>query len=444
MKATDPHQVIWSLRKLEQPVCPVLAAPRLGLEATVQLTAALLQRDPPAIGFLGLDPNHDWYSMEPNPDLWSTVQPCTIELEEATIRVVPSTSEKDPWVALVLEPPEPSVEEDEIDPHDRSREAPETSRSELGEAERLEFHTGLLRQAGLTGMPALEATGVVDERGEATRSAKMCLARGVAPPVPPSWTIVVERYDADPRTVERRDLEAVETRTLEPPLPFAIDAIVDELSVEPPFLHRDSRYATVALREVLVNAIVHRSYAEHDDEPVRVVCHPDRVVVDSPGTWAGSGDETNEAASDGTESIPNPDLHALMARLGLCQQQGMGLERARLHARAIGMRIEVQRWDDGVWTSLIVDRQLSLELGAPGPRRGSTTRKPASVREERVMEFLNQRESASKKEIAGALEIPEPTVAVTLKKLRDRGMVAPTERAARSPRQRYRITKGQP
>ena len=254
----------------------------------------------------------------------------------------------------------------------------------------------------------------------------------------------MHQHPADPDTVERQGLEAVERRTLEPPLPFAIDAIVDELSVERSFLHRDSRYAAVALREILVNAIVHRRYTSQEVKPVRVICHPDRVIVDSSGAWAAPENQTDDPASHGSANILNRKLHALVVRLGLCQQQGMGLERARLHARAIGMRLELERWDDGVWASLIVDRQLSLEMSAPGSPRESTTRKPASVREDRMLEYLQQRDSASKKEIAEALETPEPTVAVTLKKLRDQGRVAPTERAARSPRRRYRVLKGQP
>ena len=444
MRAADPHQIISDLRRLVRPQIPVLSTPRLGLEETIDLTARLLSQGPPAIGFLGLDPDKDWYTMAPNPDLWSTVLPSTIELERVAIRVVPSNSPKDPWVALVLEPLESELAEEGIDPYDRSPAEPDPGQLDLEGSQLSGLHSGLLRRAGLTGVPALRAAGVLDEHDRLTRSAALCLARSIAPPVPLSWTIVVERYAADPDTVERQGLEAVETRTLEPPLPFAIDAIVDELSVEQPFLHRDSRYAAVALREILVNAIVHRRYTGHEEEPVRVICHPDRVIVDSPGAWAAAENETGEPASHRSANIPNQNLHALLARLGLCQQQGMGLERARLHARAIGMRLELERWDDGVWASLIVDRQLSLEISAPGSRRESTTRKPASVREDRMLEYLQQRDSASKKEIAEALEIPEPTVAVTLKKLRDQGRVAPTERAARSPRQRYRVLKGQP
>lgn len=443
----DPRKVIRSLRMLQTPDIPVLALCSLGLAEAALMTAKLQEQGPPAIGILGLDPGQHWYTMKPNPDMLATVQPGTFELEVATLRVVPSTSPRDPWVALILEASEPAPNEQEIDPEDRPLEDPDASRVVIGGTDLPQLHSGLLRRAGLSGIPALRAAGILGEQGELTLGALLCFARAVEPPVPPGWTIVVERYDTDPGTVERLGLEAVETRALEPPLPFAIDAIVDELSVEQPFLHRDSRFATVALREILVNAIVHRLYTGLEEEPVKVICHPDRVIVDSPGAWAepenetDETDETDETASHNSANIPNPNLHALMARLGLCQQQGMGLERARLHARAIGMRLELERWDDGVWASLIVDRQLSLEMGAPGSRRESTTRKPASVREDRMLEYLRQRDSASKREIAEALELPEPTVAVTLKKLRDKGWVAPTERAARSPRQRYRLVK---
>ncbi len=442
MAAIDPFQVILGLRRQEQPGIAVLAVPGMGLTDSTLLTAKLLERGPPAIGFMGLDPGRHWYPFTLDPGLAPTVQACEIELDGAMLRVVPSANPRDPWVALVLESAEPDGCEGEIVDYDQTQGLADASRLALEGTGIQHLHTGLLRRAGLEGAPALRAAGVVGDQGELTLGALLCLVRGTFPAVPPCWTIVVERYHADPRTVVRHDLEPVERRTLEPPLPIAIDAIVDDLSVEQPFLHRDSSYAAHALREILVNAVTHRHYPGKEDEPVKVSCHPDRIVVTSPGAWAGPEDEQADPTSDPSARIPNPGLHALMARLGLCRQQGMGLERARLHARAIGMRLEIERRGLAVRASLIVDRQLSLELDTPGAERQSKTRgSAAAVREERLVEYLRRRESASKKEIAEALGIPEPTVAVTLKELRDKGRVMTTERAARSPRQRYRVVK---
>lgn len=444
MSGIDPNQVILSLRRLEQPEVPVFASPDLGIEYAAWLAAMLVEHGPPAIGFLGLDPGKSWYTLTPNPDQVSSVRARTVELDGATLRIVPSTSPRDPWVALILEPADSAQEvkeEERTDPDDRSPEPADASQQAPKGSEILQLHTGLLRRAGLESAPALRAAGIVDDHGRLSLGAQLFLARYTEDQPPPGWTLVVERYHTDPRTVERREVGPAERRTLEPPLTFAIDAIVDDLSVEPPFLHRDSGYAAHALREVLVNAIVHRTYSGREDEPVRVFCYPDRVVIDSPGAWAGPEDEQGEPRTDPSASIPNPDLHALMARLGLCRQQGMGLERARMHARAIGMRLEIDHDDEAVWVSLIADRQLSLEMDAPGADRETTMRKPATVREDRVLEYLRRRESASKKEIAEVLEIPQPTVAVTIKNLRAKGLVMTTEKAARSPRQRYRAVK---
>lgn len=433
----DPVQVLWGLRRLEKPEFPVLAIPGLGIVETVMLTAALLERGPLAIGYMGLDPGRHWYAMTPDPAAVVGIQASTIAVEASELRVVPSTDPLDPWVALILEGEQPSTAgKEEIDPDDRSRRSVDISGLPLGGTGVPQLHSGLLQRAGLVGVPALRAAGVVGEHGELTLGALLCLSRGVAPPVPSSWTIVVERYDADPATVRRYARAAVEVRCYQPPLPLAIDTIVDELSVEPPFRGRHSGQVSEVIREILVNAVVHRRYASHEVAPVQVICHPDRIVVVSPGPWASSAG--GEDAGEAPETIPNPRLHALMARLGLCQQQGMGVDRARLFARAVGMRLELERGESFVRASLVVDRSRSLEMNGPCPGAAPRVMMSSSVRRERVLEFLGRRESASKREIAEALETSLATVAATLRALREEGLVMMTERSSRSPGQGYR------
>ena len=441
MMEIDPVRIVRGLRMLEKPEVPLESLPGLGLADAVQLTAKLLEMGPPAIGLLGLDPGRGWYPMVPDSDVAASMEASVVELDVASLRIVPNGNPRDRWIALVFEGACEDSDEVDIDPDDRFPDEPDISTYAFEGTEVSLLHNALLRRAKLVGVPALRAAGVLDEKGLVTLGGLLYFSRGIAPPVPPGWTIVVERYDANPHTVSQHGLGAALRRTVEPPLSLAIDAIVDDLSVDRPFLHRDSTHAAEALREILSNAVVHRCYRHALDEPITVSCYPDRVVVFSPGCWLEQEDEQADSNIETETNIPNPGLHALMARLGLCRQQGLGLDRTRLFAKALGMRLDLEMEDDGVLASLVVDRQLTLELDAPGARRGSMEDMPASIREERVMAFLQRRKSASKKVIAMALGIPEPSVAATLKDLLAKSLVTRTEAAPRSPKQRYRVVK---
>ncbi len=90
---------------------------------------------------------------------------------------------------------------------------------------------------------------------------------------------------------------------------------------------RISDYPEEALRQIVINALLHRDY-ENTNTPVRIEWFADRVEVTSPGGLYGR--VTRENFGTGATDYRNKNLAEIMERLGLVQQFGVGLRRAKL------------------------------------------------------------------------------------------------------------------
>ena len=102
--------------------------------------------------------------------------------------------------------------------------------------------------------------------------------------------------------------------------------IAVELDIRKPTHANVPDYPRLALRELVHNAVIHRTY-EGVYTPVRVYWYTDRVEISSPGGVFGS--VTKENFAQGQTSYRNPTIAEAMKNLGLMQQFGFGLRFAR-------------------------------------------------------------------------------------------------------------------
>ncbi len=96
-------------------------------------------------------------------------------------------------------------------------------------------------------------------------------------------------------------------------------------------------YALDALRQLVRNAYMHRSY-ESTNAPVRVYWFDDRIEIHSPGGPFGSVTMTN-FGQPGVTDYRNPNLAEALRALGYVQRFGAGMTIAKKH---LGSRLEFQ------------------------------------------------------------------------------------------------------
>lgn len=105
-------------------------------------------------------------------------------------------------------------------------------------------------------------------------------------------------------------------------------------------------YPFDALREVCMNAIMHRNY-ESSNAPVRIAWFEDRIEVTNPGGPFGQVRADN---FDRVNDYRNPSLAAAMKSLGYVNQFGRGIGRIRSSLRRNGNPDPIFQVDDSSWT----------------------------------------------------------------------------------------------
>jgi ATP-dependent DNA helicase RecG len=140
--------------------------------------------------------------------------------------------------------------------------------------------------------------------------------------------------DRASRTASRFDFAGTlfdQFRDLWAALQAHVPMVFDSQNLEAPNLHL---YPEVALREAVVNAIVHRDYLER--EPTRVTVFADRIEVASPG---GLAPGVTLAALRGGKAGPkwrNRSLAWFFRELQLAQAEGQGIQLIRAASKAAG------------------------------------------------------------------------------------------------------------
>ena len=86
-----------------------------------------------------------------------------------------------------------------------------------------------------------------------------------------------------------------------------------------------SKYPKIALKEAIVNAIVHRDY--EIDQPIRVEIYSDRIEIYSPGGLPFSLDKAKFQAGKAKASWRNQAFGRIFHKLNLAQHQGSGIEK---------------------------------------------------------------------------------------------------------------------
>lgn len=106
-----------------------------------------------------------------------------------------------------------------------------------------------------------------------------------------------------------------------------------------------TEYPAAAIREIVLNALIHRDYSIHTDTaPITIQIYRNRLVVENPGGLYGRLTlDTLGAVSADTR---NPFLAGAMEVLGLTENRFSGIPRIRNSMKAHGLpppRFEVQR-----------------------------------------------------------------------------------------------------
>ena len=164
-----------------------------------------------------------------------------------------------------------------------------------------------------------------------------------------------------------------------------------------------------ALREAIVNAIVHRSYVSRDTVTVTIL--DDRIEVESPGSLL----IRREQLGTGMYRTRNEVLARYLRDIGVCEMRGTGIMRMRESCLAQGLREPVvEEIEDHVRVTFFRDT--------------GQDRIPAlGIQERRMLHMISENPDITHERLAEGLGISKPYVAKLIRHSKDRGLLARDE-----------------
>jgi predicted HTH transcriptional regulator len=178
----------------------------------------------------------------------------------------------------------------------------------------------------------------------------------------------------------------------------------------------------VAIREALMNAIVHADYSQRG-APIRVALFDDRLEIDNPGLLPFG--LTLEDIQKGISKLRNRVLGRVFQELGLIEQWGSGIQRMTVACKERGL--DAPRFEE-------IGTHFRVTLSAVARRA------PAKdARDEAILAALaaNQEAGLSTSEIAKQIEISPRAARPRLASLVERGLVAEIGSGPQDPHRRY-------
>lgn len=163
-----------------------------------------------------------------------------------------------------------------------------------------------------------------------------------------------------------------------------------------------------ALREAVVNAIVHRDYSMRGTS-VYVAVYDDRVEIENPGGFTAGVTKQNFGK---TSIRRNLILADLFHRMGKVERMGSGIRRMKSLMKQAGLKPPVFEADTFFRTTFY--REPKYALKAPQ----STTQKTTQKATQKILEAIKQNPRTTRKELAVLVKLTEDGIKFHLGKLK--------------------------
>jgi len=184
------------------------------------------------------------------------------------------------------------------------------------------------------------------------------------------------------------------------------------------------------VREAVVNALIHRDY-DIAGGKCQVVVTEDTVTVKSPGEPPPP--ITLEQLQSFTAPMlsRNPELHFVFARMGMAEEQGLGVGSLRARAKELGLPLPRYTWDAPY---LVLRLYRSTEAAAK--TLDQDILKSLSKSEQKGWQWLVTQRTVAAQEYADAMSIPKRTAQNHLKHFTELGLIKST---GSGPATRYEV-----
>ena len=175
-----------------------------------------------------------------------------------------------------------------------------------------------------------------------------------------------------------------------------------------------------AIRELIANAVVHRSYVNAEASPITVAIYDDRLEITSPGRLKRG--VTVEKMLEGCSDCRNEALALALSYMNIIEDWGSGIPRIRQELKEAGLRdLVIQDWPNAVRTIIYrkgvkpvnVPVNVSVKSSQKSSQKGSqkSSQKGSQKSSQKILETLRQNPNMSTTELAEQIGISRRAVA---------------------------------
>jgi ATP-dependent DNA helicase RecG len=189
-------------------------------------------------------------------------------------------------------------------------------------------------------------------------------------------------------------------------------------------MRREERWSVplVAIREAVVNAVVHANYAQLGS-PIRLAIFDDRIEIESPGLLPFG--LTVEDILQGVSKLRNRVIGRVFRELRLIEQWGSGIQRMISACEEAGLL--APRFEE-------IGTHFRVTIAT------AKVRPPhADNKDRKLLDLLQDGSSRSTSEIAKYIGLSERATLTRLKKLTARGLVVEIGMGPHDPRRKYSL-----
>ena len=270
----------------------------------------------------------------------------------------------------------------------------------------------------------LEALGLVSRRqGKTvpTVGGLLLFGRDRLSRYPDAW-IQAGRFAGTDRTelIDRANLTDYPVTALEQAVSFVERNTRLGMSIGRLQRHEVPAVPPAALREALVNAVVHADYAQRG-APIRVAIFDDRVEIENPGILLPG--LTIEELHEGLSRVRNRVLARVFNELGLIEQWGTGVRRMVDACTRAGL-------PEPEFAEVALRFRVILRTEPIGPATFDAT-------EKRILDYIAEGEGRSTAAIARHVGLSTRATQHRLAELEQRGLIAVVGSGPSDPRRRW-------
>ena len=189
-------------------------------------------------------------------------------------------------------------------------------------------------------------------------------------------------------------------------------------------LQRDETYPVPepALREAILNAVVHKDYGSAI--PIQISVYPDKLMIWNPGQLPPEW--TVEHLLDKHSSQPfNPDVANAFFRAGMIESWGRGIEKITETCKIAGVPTPELRCEPtGLWMIFHFVPPPSQNRGPSGKATQEATQETTQeTTQEKILKLLENKPSITRKELATLVGISSDGIKYHLEKMKSDGYI---------------------